>query len=134
VDTAWNTPLAHACYHLLCNGQSQTPVMRDVDCNFRCRLLVRKGSGIKDPAGLPGKTMALGSREAAEATVLPLYYLTQDGVQLDQVKFLRLEEELDLWGNACSSPLHVSKALRAGRAEAGSVGARLWDELAARNA
>ena len=62
VDIAWNTPLAHAQYHLLCNGQSQTLVMRDVDCNFRCKLLVRNESGIKDPKGLQGKTLVLGSR------------------------------------------------------------------------
>jgi phosphonate transport system substrate-binding protein len=132
VDIAWNTPLAHARYHLLCNGQSQTLVMRDVDCNFRCKLLVRKESGVKDPKGLQGKTLALGSREAAEATVLPLHYLKSEGVQLSKVKFLRLDEELDLRGNPCSSPHHVLKALRAGRADAGVVGERLWDDLVAR--
>src|SRR5580704_3335247 len=31
VEIAWNTPLAHARYHLLSGGQSQTLVMRDVD-------------------------------------------------------------------------------------------------------
>jgi phosphonate transport system substrate-binding protein len=134
VDIAWNTPLAHARYHLLCNGQSQTLVMRDVDCDFRCKLLVRKDSGIKAPTGLQGKTLALGSREAAEATVLPLHYLKKEGVQLDKVKFLRLDEEMDLRGNPCSSPHHVLKALRAGRADAGIVGERLWDDLVARKA
>jgi phosphonate transport system substrate-binding protein len=134
VDIAWNTPLAHAQYHLLCNGQSQTLVMRDVDCDFRCKLLVRKESGIKGPTGLQGKTLALGSREAAEATVLPLYYLKKEGVQLDKVKLLRLDEEVDLRGNPCSSPLHVLKALRAGRADAGIVGERLWNDLVARKA
>jgi phosphonate transport system substrate-binding protein len=134
VDIAWNTPLAHAQYHLLCNGQSQTLVMRDVDCHFRCKLLVRKESGIKAPSGLQGRTLALGSREAAEATVLPLHYLQREGVQLDQIKFLRLDEELDLRGNPCSSPLHVLKALRASRADAGIVGERLWDELVAHKA
>ncbi len=134
VDIAWNTPLAHAQYHLLCKGQSQTLVMRDVDCNFRCKLLVRKESGIKAPADLQGKTLVLGSREAAEATVLPLHYLKSEEVQLNKVKFLHLDEEMDLRGNPCSSPLHVLKALRAGRADAGIVGERLWDDLVARKA
>ena len=129
VDIAWNTPLAHARYHLLCDGQSQTLVMRDVDCNFRCKLLVRKESGITAPTGLAGKTLALGSREAAEATVLPLHYLKKEGVKLDKVTFLRLDEELDLRGNPCSSPLHVLKALRDGRADAGVIGERLWDDM-----
>jgi phosphonate transport system substrate-binding protein len=134
VDVAWNTPLAHARYHLLCDGQSQTLVMRDVDCDFRCKLLVRKESGITAATGLAGKTLALGSREAAEATVLPLHFLKNEGVKLDKVKFLRLDEEVDLRGNPCSSPLHVLKALRDGRAEAGVVGERLWNDLVARKA
>src|ERR1700733_686874 len=54
VDIAWNTPLAHAQYHLACGGQSQTLVMRDVDRDFRCKLLVRKESGIKVATGLEG--------------------------------------------------------------------------------
>ncbi|HTU17398.1 MAG TPA: PhnD/SsuA/transferrin family substrate-binding protein [Gemmataceae bacterium] len=134
VDIAWNTPLAHARYHLLCNGHSQTLAMRDVDCNFRCKLLVRKASGIQSAAGLQGKTLALGSREAAEATVLPLHYLQKEGVTLEKVKLLRLDEEVDLRGNPCSSPLHVLKALRAGRADAGIVGERLWNDLVSRKA
>ena len=103
------------------DGQSQTLVMRDVDRDCRCILLARKESGIKDPAGLQGKTLALGSREAAEATVLPLHYLKKEGVTLDKVKYLRLDEELDLRGNPCSSPLHVLKALQAGRTDAGTL-------------
>jgi phosphonate transport system substrate-binding protein len=134
VDIAWNTPLAHARYHLSCGGQSQTLVMRDVDCNVRCKLLVRDKSGIKTPADLAGKTLALGSREAAEATVLPLHYLKGERVELNKVKLLNLDEELDLRGNPCSSPLHVLKALRAGRADAGFVDERLWDGLVARKA
>jgi phosphonate transport system substrate-binding protein len=131
VDIAWNTPLAHARYHLLCKGQSQTLVMRDVDCECRCTLLVRKESGIRTHKDLQSKTLALGSREAAEATVLPLHYLKKESVTLDQVKLLNLDDELDLRGNPCSSPMHVLKALRAGRADAGIVPERLWDALVA---
>lgn len=134
VDIAWNTPLAHARYHLLCDGQSQTLVMRDVDCDFRCKLLVRKESGIKTLADLQGKTLALGSREAAEATVMPLHYFKKEGVRLDKITFLRLDDELDLRGSPCSSPQHVLKALTAGRADAGIVGERLWHDLVSRNA
>ena len=66
--------------------------------------------------------------------MLPLHYLKVEGVKLDKVKVLNLDDELDLRGNPCSSPLHVLKALRAGRADAGFVGERLWDELVARKA
>jgi ABC-type phosphate/phosphonate transport system substrate-binding protein len=97
-------------------------------------LVVRKESGISALSGLEGKTLVLGSREAAEATVLPLHYFKKEKVKLDKVQFLQLDEELDLRGNPCSSPLHVLKALREGRGAAGVVGERLWDELVARKA
>jgi hypothetical protein len=47
---------------------------------------------------------------------------------------MRLDEEMDLRGNPCSSPLHVLKALCARRADAGIVGERLWHDLVARKA
>jgi ABC-type phosphate/phosphonate transport system substrate-binding protein len=75
VDVAWDTPLAHAKYHLRAGGASRTLVMRDVDCGFRSKLIVRRDSGITALSGLAGKTLVLGSREAAEATVLPLHFL-----------------------------------------------------------
>ena len=63
--------------------------------------------------------------------MLPLHYLRKDGVALDRVRVLHLDEEVDLRGNPCSSPEHVLKALRAGRADAGIVPERLWDALVA---
>jgi ABC-type phosphate/phosphonate transport system substrate-binding protein len=131
VDIAWNTPLAHAQYHLLAGGQSQTLVMRDVDCDYRCKLLVRKGSGITSPQGLQGKTLVLGSRESAEAVVLPVYFLKKEGVEFDKVKVLSLDKEVDFRGNPCCSPVHVLRALGEGRGDAGIIGERMWNDLVA---
>lgn len=125
IDIAWNTPLAHARYHVS-KGKSRTLAMRDVDCGFRSVIVARKDSGISDPKGLEGKTLALGSRDAAEATVLPLHYLSKEGVKLDRVKTLKLDEERDFRGNPCGSPQHVLKAVREGRAQAGIIGENLW--------
>ena len=129
VDIAWNTPLAHARYHRLAGNATQTLVMRDVDCDFRSKLIVRKDAGISSLNGLAGWTLILGSRDAAESTVLPLYYLKREGLDLDKVKVLSLDEEVDLRGNPCSSEVHVLKALREGRGPAGIMGARLWERL-----
>jgi ABC-type phosphate/phosphonate transport system substrate-binding protein len=132
VDVAWNTPLAHARYHLLAGGESQTLVMRDVDCDYRCKLVVRKGSGITGPSKLDGKTLVLGSRESAEAVVLPLHFLKKEGIPLEKAKLLRLDQEVDLRGNPCCSPVHVLAALAKGRGDAGIIGERMWEELVSR--
>ena len=129
VDIAWNTPLAHARYHLKAGGRSRTLVMRDVDCDFRSVLVARKGAGITSLGGLRGKTLILGSRDAAEATVLPGYYLKREGLDLAEVEVLCLDGEVDLEGNPCSGERHVLEALLAGRGDAGVIGRRLWERV-----
>lgn len=128
VDLAWNTPLAHARFHRAC-GSSQALVMRDVDRDYRCRLIVRKDAGIATLADLAGKTMVLGSCDAAEATVLPVHFLKKEGVSFGKLKIVRLHREVDEKGSPCSSESHVLKALQVGRGDAGVIGARLWQYL-----
>ncbi|MFO0890541.1 MAG: phosphate/phosphite/phosphonate ABC transporter substrate-binding protein [Isosphaeraceae bacterium] len=129
VDVAWNTPLAHAKFHRGADNKSQTLVMRDVDCNVRSMLVVRADADIRGLDDLKGKTLILGSRDAAEATVLPLYFLRRDGVDETKLKVLSLDKEVDLRGNPCSSENHVLKALQEGRGQAGVIGERLWARL-----
>jgi phosphonate transport system substrate-binding protein len=131
VDIAWNTPLAHARYQRLCGNAGQTLVMRDVDCGFRSKLIVRKDAGIHRLADVHGKTLVLGSHDAAEATVLPVYFLKREGLDFDRLTVLSLDREVDLRGNPCSSELHVLKALQEGRGQAGVIGERLWRRLSA---
>ena len=130
IDIAWNTPLAHAQYHRKAGNASQTLVMRDVDCNVRSVLVVRTDSEVHALGNLKGKTLILGSREAAESTVLPTYFLKKEGLDLAKLKLLSLDREVDLRGNPCSSEVHVLKALQEGRGQAGIIGERLWNHLA----
>jgi phosphonate transport system substrate-binding protein len=129
VDIAWNTPLAHAQYHVKNQCSSQTLAMRDVDVGVRSILVARVGSKINSPADLAGKQLVLGSSQAAEATVLPLHYLKKEGVDLSKVKIVSLDAEVDGQGNPCASPQHVLKALQIGRGDAGIITADLWNRV-----
>lgn len=126
VDLAWNTPLAHAQYHVRNQCASQTLVMRDVDFNFRSVLVARVDAKIQSLDDLAGKKLLVGSSQAAEATVLPLHFLRKTGVNLDKVQIVSLDAEVDSQGNPCSSPQHVLQALRDGRGDAGIITAELW--------
>jgi len=130
VDIAWNTPLAHARYHRKAGDASQTLVMRDVDCNFRSMLIVRTDAGIHSLDDLKGKTMILGSRQAAEATILPVHFLKREGLGLAKVQVNSLDGLVDLRGNPCSSEVYVLKALRDGQGQAGIIGEQFWNHLA----
>src|SRR5262245_7324308 len=130
VDVAWNSPLAHAKFHLLA-GDSQAVVMRDVDCNYRVKLIVRKDAGISTLDDLKGKTMVFGSCDSADCTVLPVYFLRKEGVAFDKVKVLSLHNEVDEKGVPCHSQQHVLQALLKGRGQAGVIGQEMWKKLQA---
>ena len=129
VDIAWNTPLAHAQYHRKAGNASQALVMRDVDCNVRSVLIVRADASISTPTDLAGKTLVLGSRQAAEATVLPVHFLKRQGVNFDRIKIHSLDGIADLRGNPCSSEVHVLAAVKEGKGQAGIIGERFWKYL-----
>ena len=129
VDIAWNTPLAHAQYHRKAGNASQALVMRDVDCNFRSVLVVRADANVRTLGDLKGKTLILGSWQAAEATVLPMYFLERQGQNLDRVSVRSLDGRVDLQGNPCSGESHVLAAVRENRGQAGIIGERLWKHL-----
>lgn len=129
VDIAWNTPLAHGKFHVANRCASQTLVMRDVDCDVRAVLIARHDAEIDTLADLVGKRLVLGSKEAAEATVLPLHFLKSQGLNLSEVTVVSLDEEVDSKGNPCASPQHVLAALRQGRGDAGIITADLWERV-----
>lgn len=129
IDIAWNTPLAHAQYHVACGGKSQALVMRDVDQHIRAVIIARVDSGITTVKQLPGRKFVIGSYDSAEATILPLYYLRKQKVDVDAVKTVCLHDEVDFKGNPCCSPRHVLEALKKGRGEAGIIGERMWQNL-----
>jgi ABC-type phosphate/phosphonate transport system substrate-binding protein len=129
IEIAWNTPLAHARFHVQNQCTSQTLVMRDVDVGVRSILIAREDSKVKSLADLAGKKLVLGSSQAAEATVLPMHFLKKEGVDLSRVTIVSLDAEVDGQGNPCASPQHVLQALREGRGEAGVITTDLWNRI-----
>jgi ABC-type phosphate/phosphonate transport system substrate-binding protein len=134
IDIAWNTPLAHAQYHVRSGGKSRTLAMRDVDRNVRSVLVARADSAVNSLKDLAGKKLILGSLDAAEATVLPFYYLKKEKVAFDEVSIVSLDKEIDFKGNPCCSPLHVVQALNEGRGDSAIITESLWQATAAEQA
>lgn len=130
VDVAWNSPLGHAKFHLKA-GDSQALVMRDVDVNYKVKLVVRKDAKIESLSDLAGKSMVFGSCDSADSTVLPVYFLKKDGVKFDGVKLVSLHNEVDEIGCPCHSQHHVLAAVLKGRGQAGVISAELWAKLQA---
>ena len=130
VELAWNSPLGHAKFHLQA-GDSQALVMRDVDVDYRVKLVVLTDSGISSLGDLAGKSMIFGSCDSADSTVLPVHFLRKDGVDFERVKIVSLHNEVDALGCPCHSQQHVLAALLKGQGQAGILSADLWKQLQA---
>jgi phosphonate transport system substrate-binding protein len=126
IDIAWNTPLAHVRVRQRTGGQSISLGMRDSDQDFCAKVLVRRDAGIKSLKDLEKKTVAVGSSDSTQARILPLYFLSQEGVDLSLVNLLPFDAGLGKHGDTGASEIDVLKALHEGRAQAGTVGDLIW--------
>jgi ABC-type phosphate/phosphonate transport system substrate-binding protein len=126
IDIAWNTPLGHVRVQRRTEGRSRSLGMRDSDRDFHAKIVVRRDAGIRTLADLPGKTLAVGSRDSTQARILPLHFLRAEGVALDRVQLLQFDTDLGKHGDTGSSELDVLRALADGRAQAGAVGDLMW--------
>jgi len=126
IDIAWNTPLAHVRVKRRTAGRSLSLGMRDSDRDFHSKVIVRKQAGIRALKELEGKTLAVGSRDSTQARILPLHFLSEQGVSLERVKLLAFDSDVGKHGDTGSSELEVLKALHDGRADAGCVGDLMW--------
>jgi ABC-type phosphate/phosphonate transport system substrate-binding protein len=126
IDIAWNTPLAHVRVKHRTGGESLSLGMRDSDCGFHSKIVVRRDAGVDSLRGLEGMTLAVGSRDSTQARILPLYFLAQEGLDLERVRLLAFDTDLGKHGDTGTSELDVLAAVSDGRAQAGVVGDLVW--------
>ncbi len=126
IDVAWNTPLAHVQVRRGTQGRSTSLGMRDTDRDFRSKVLVRVDARIGGLADLRGRKVAVGSRDSAQARILPLWFLSQQGLPPEALTLVPFDTDLGKHGDTGTSELDVLRALHEGRADAGTVGDLVW--------
>ena len=117
IDVAWNTPLAHVQVRQRTGDASLSLGMRDSDRDFRAKVIVRRDSRIKSLKDLQGKTLAVGSSDSTQARILPLYFIANEGIDLNLVKLLPFDTDLGKHGDTGTSEIDVLKALHEGQVE-----------------
>ncbi len=128
VDIAWNTNLAWVRSVLQTDGKVDALAMRDTDLAFRSLLVAPAGAGLSGPADLVGRRLALGSRDSAQASILPLHYLRQQGLP-DAVELVRFESDAGKHGDTGRSELDAIRAVLDGDADAAAIGVTTWDAI-----
>jgi ABC-type phosphate/phosphonate transport system substrate-binding protein len=127
VDVAWNTNLAYVRTHRATDGACRVLAMRDTDVEFFSLLVGRTGE-LSSPADLKGKTLALGSADSAQAAIMPVHFLTREGLALGEgVELIRFDSDVGKHGDTGRSEREGLEAVLDGRAAAAAVGAASWD-------
>ncbi|WP_129666909.1 phosphate/phosphite/phosphonate ABC transporter substrate-binding protein [Phytoactinopolyspora endophytica] len=129
IDIAWNTNLAWVRTVLQTDGRCQALAMRDVDLDFRTVFATRAGAGLNDLADLRGRRVALGSRDSAQAAILPVQYLRDAGLGSDDVELIRLDSDLGKHGDTGRSELDAIRALLDEEADAVALGINTWEAI-----
>ena len=129
IDIAWNTNLAWVRTVLQTGGACRALAMRDTDLAFATVFVSRPGAGLRDLTDLKGRRLALGSRDSAQAAILPVHYLGQAGLGDGAVELLRIDSDLGKHGDTGRSELDAIRAVLDERADAAAIGITTWEAI-----
>src|SRR6266508_5834572 len=129
IDIAWNTNLAWVRTVAQTDGACRALAMRDIDLAFATILVARAGAGLHGIADLKGHRLALGSRDSAQAAILPVHFLRQAGLGADDVDLLRIDSDLGKHGDTGRSELDAIRAVLDEEADAAAIGITTWEAI-----
>ena len=120
IDLAWLGGFTFVQLHLK-DAEARPLVQREQDQVFTSKF-VTADPQVKSLADLKGKTFAFGSISSTSGSLMPRYFMLQDGV-VPEEHFSRV----------AYSGAHDATAawVQAGRADAGVLNASVWDKLVA---
>lgn len=130
IDIAWNTNLAYVSCDSQLGGKAKLIAMRDTDLGFTTVIIAKKDAQLTTLGDLRGQTVAFGSKDSAQAAVIPEYFLIEAGLQADKdYTALRFNSDVGKHGDTGTSEREVVHAVLSGEAAAGALGKSAWDHL-----
>jgi ABC-type phosphate/phosphonate transport system substrate-binding protein len=129
IDIAWNTNLAWARTVARTDGACRALAMRDTDTVFRTMFVAQAGGGMDGLVDLRGRRLALGSRDSAQAAILPVHFLAGAGLSADAVELLRIDSDVGKHGDTGRSELDGLRAVLEGCADAAAIGINTWEAI-----
>jgi ABC-type phosphate/phosphonate transport system substrate-binding protein len=125
IDAAWNDPLSWVRVRRMAEADGRTLeplVMRDIDFDLTSVVAVRADSKYKTLADLRGATIAVGSPDSVESTLLPVLALRHAGLFAGRdFKLLVCETSVGYRGGKQQGEVTAAKAMVEGRADAAGL-------------
>jgi phosphonate transport system substrate-binding protein len=132
IDIAWNTPLAYLQVKERLGGQCLVLGMRDSDIGFTTVFIALTDSRIHSLGDLKDKRFALGSRDSSHASILPVHFLREAGLDPEtDLNLVRFDADIGKHGDTGTSEHEVVRAVIEGSADAGAIGRATWDAFVA---
>jgi ABC-type phosphate/phosphonate transport system substrate-binding protein len=129
IDVAWNTNLAWVRTVGLTDGGCRALAMRDTDVAYQTLLVSRAGMGMTGLESLRGHRLALGSRDSAQAAILPLHFIRQAGLG-SEIQLVRFNSDVGKHGDTGRSELDALRAVIDEKADAAAIGIGTWEAMA----
>lgn len=121
VDIAWNSPLAWVDAQRRTGGKCRALAMRDTDRDRVTHLLVRGDGAVRTLADLRGRTIAVGTSDSPQATLLPLHHLETHGIAVRDLKVRRHDVLVGKHGDHVGGERDALQDLLDGRADAAAM-------------
>ena len=119
LDLAWLGGFTYVQAKIRTNGTAIPIVQREEDAKFTSKFITAHPA-VKTLADLKGKTFAFGAPSSTSGSLMPRFFLQQDGIN----------PEKDFKTVAFSGAHDATVAfVAAGKAEAGVLNASVWDKL-----
>lgn len=129
IDIAWNTNLAWVRTVAQTDGGCRALAMRDTDTVFQTVFVSRAGSKLGGLQDLKGRRLALGSRDSAQAAILPVYFLEHSGPGVEAVELVRMNSDVGKHGDTGRSELDALRAVLDEQADAAAIGINTWEAI-----
>ncbi|HWB81599.1 MAG TPA: PhnD/SsuA/transferrin family substrate-binding protein [Nannocystaceae bacterium] len=125
IDVGWNSPLAWLQLERAAKLRGRTAsavVMRDTDRDLTSLVLVREGGGIDTVQALRGKIVAVGAGDSPQATLIPLSWLRDQGLEPGRdFEVRRFDVLVGKHGDHIGGERDAARALQAGEVAAACV-------------
>lgn len=129
IDLAWSTNLAWVRASAQTGGSCRALASRDTDLVFQTVFVARAGSGFSGLESARGRRVALGSRDSAQAAILPLHYLHEAGIDLGDMQLTRIDSDVGKHGDTGRSELDALRAVLEDRADVAAIGINTWHAI-----
>ncbi|WP_188981122.1 putative selenate ABC transporter substrate-binding protein [Pseudomonas matsuisoli] len=119
LDMAWLGGFTFVQVNLRTNGTAIPLVQREQDAQFTSKFITADAN-VKSLQDLKGKTFAFGSVSSTSGSLMPRYFMLQDGIKPE-----------DFFSRVAYSGAHDATAawVQAGKVDAGVLNASVWQKL-----